>query len=220
MRKFWTPPSIWEGETVFIIGGGPSVRDAPLELIHHRKVIGCNQAFELGPWVDVCFFADCRWFRWNHEALRDFAGLKLTLCQRLEDGTGVRRLQRVTGMGISQKPGCIAWNGNTGAGAINLAWHLGSRSVVLIGFDMKLTPDAPCKGHNWHDKHQRFHTPKGDIYRMRFLPRFQRVAQDAKKLGIKVYNANPESALEEFPKMTLCEAIERTNPPLAEAAEG
>lgn len=54
----FTPPKIWRGQTVFIIGGGPSINDTPLHLLHGRRVIGVNNAYLLGPWVDVCWFGD------------------------------------------------------------------------------------------------------------------------------------------------------------------
>ena len=54
----WIPPQIWKGQTVFILGGGPSLNEANLDLIHDRRVIGVNNAYQLGSWVDVCWFGD------------------------------------------------------------------------------------------------------------------------------------------------------------------
>ena len=57
-HEMWKPPKIWKGGTAYIIGGGPSVNDADLSLIHDRRVIGVNNAYSLGGWVDVCWFGD------------------------------------------------------------------------------------------------------------------------------------------------------------------
>ena len=54
----WNPPQIWKDQTAFILGGGPSLKDADLDLIHDRRVIGVNNAYQLGSWVDVCWFGD------------------------------------------------------------------------------------------------------------------------------------------------------------------
>ena len=54
----WTPPKIWEGQTAFIIGGGPSINDLDMDLIKDRRVIGTNNAYQMGGWVDICWFGD------------------------------------------------------------------------------------------------------------------------------------------------------------------
>ena len=61
---FWSAPEMWRDETVFIIGGGPSLAEMDLSPIHSRPVIGVNNAYALGPWVDVIFFGDAHW--WPH----------------------------------------------------------------------------------------------------------------------------------------------------------
>jgi hypothetical protein len=57
-QEAWRIPKMWKGQTVFIIGGGPSLNGTPLHLIHEHRVIGVNCAYMLGDWVDVCWFGD------------------------------------------------------------------------------------------------------------------------------------------------------------------
>ncbi len=205
----WTIPPIWTDETVFIIGGGPSVNEAPLHLIYERRVIGVNSAFELGSWIDVCWFGDMRWFEWNAKKLRYFGGLKLTCANSAfpkgECWPGVHHVKRENKRGIwSRTPNKVYWNNNSGASAINLAYHLGAKKIVLIGFDMKMVNGE----HNYHNSHKPHHTPKSNIYQERFIPRFNVIKQDATRLGLQIINTSMNSALEVFDKVRLENALD------------
>jgi hypothetical protein len=60
---YWEAPStLWSGEVVYIIGGGPSLKTLDLGVLADRRVIGCNDAYMLGPWVGICFFGDYGWY--------------------------------------------------------------------------------------------------------------------------------------------------------------
>ena len=54
----WHPPKMWNDKTVFVLGGGPSLNGTNLDLIRDERVIGANNAYQLGSWVDVCWFGD------------------------------------------------------------------------------------------------------------------------------------------------------------------
>jgi hypothetical protein len=165
--------------------------------IHDKRVLGVNNAYMLGDWVDAVFFGDCRWWDWNKETLNKFGGLRITCCQRSKPFPGVLHLRRGKSTGIESRPGFISWNRNSGASAINVAYHLGAVRVVLIGFDMKMTGN----NHNWHHYHK--HTPPANIYQNRFLPVFAQIARDARELGLQIINATPDSEIKEFPMMKL-----------------
>jgi hypothetical protein len=98
----------------------------------------------------------------------------------------------------------VAWNGNSGASAINLAYWLGAKRVVLIGFDMKLPEDKHNKKAqtHWHN----FYEPKWDKRNAilsnpygRFMRHWPQIARDAKNLGLEILNASEGSALTMFP---------------------
>jgi hypothetical protein len=54
----FNPPKIWKGRVAFILGGGPSLNDVDFALIKEERVIGVNNAYKLGAWVDVCYSGD------------------------------------------------------------------------------------------------------------------------------------------------------------------
>jgi hypothetical protein len=183
-----------------------------------------NNAYKLGQW-DGMFFGDCRWFKFHVEGLANFAGLKITTCPQHENKPGIKVIQRKGGSstGLSNDPRFVAWGLSSGYAAINIATLLGSRRVVLLGFDMRKRmvchecdlpfDDEPKCPHcnittlpvndnnlraNWHTDHKTGARPNHNPYR-RFLAPFKAMVKVSDKLGIEIINATPGSKLTTFP---------------------
>ena len=198
--SFWKIPKIWMNDTVYILGGGPSLNDTNLDLIHDRHVIGVNNAYLHGSWVDICWFGDCRWYQWHKEGLRDYPGLVVTCCTTLAGSTKrVKVVTRGDPRGIDRRPDRVSWNRNSGASAINFAYHLGAKRIVLLGYDMRRVNDRT----NWHEDHP---CPQKNPYPM-FLKVFPEIKRDADKLGLEILNATPDSALTVFPMVDFEEVV-------------
>lgn len=210
---------MWAGQTVYIIGGGPSISKMALHPIHKCPVIGVNNAFTLGPWVDITFFGDQAW--WERECLNllRHPGLIVT-CLPSQMFTDMKRVKQVIRndrvLGLHTKTqNRVYWNQNSGAAAINLAILLGAAKVVLLGFDFKTDKkNGHRQGHNWHKFHNPTAAPAQDIYVNKFLKGFEAIVRDLKKLNeggwhrqVEILNATPDSALEVFPKVTLEEVL-------------
>ena len=212
---FWTVEPVWQGETVFIIGGGPSLRGADFTPIHGKHVVGTNQAFMLGDWVDFVCFGDPRFWLWNSNGngagIKQYGGTLVSWAKSralYKDGR-VKLLRKMGRRGIQvEDRSAVCWNLSTGASAINLAVLLGAKEIVLLGFDMKITEGAPGRGHNWHDEYLARQVPNNTIYEERFLKPFDEIKADLDRLGVKCINANPDSALEVFEKVTLAQGME------------
>lgn len=206
---YWTPPSMWKGETAWIIGGGPSLMGLDLTPIHSAHVIGANSAYVLGEWVDIILFSDTNWWQWNAARVQaEYGGIIATLCtqESVLRNTRLLPLKRKHANGLSRVQGVINWNKNTGASCIGLAVQLGVKKIVLLGFDMKVKPEGENNGHHWHSLHK--HSPAGNIYERRFLPPFQELQRDLDSVGVEVFNACPDSALSCFQRGTFEEALQ------------
>ena len=220
---------MWNGGTCYILGGGwslarqfgvpenlikklenhtapPSELSPYLEPLHDKHCIGINKAYQIGPWIDVVFFGDCNWYVPEREALAKFPGLKVTCCPRFgnrppRDPEQIRYMEKDSkkNMGISEENGKVAWNKNSGAAAVSLAYHLGVKKIVLLGFDMK---NGPKEVSHWFGAHGN-PTAKKKIRSPyeRHLPGFGTIAKDAKRLGLEIINASPDSAIDCFTKM-------------------
>ena len=184
--------------TIYIIGGGPSVAETNLDLIKDKFVIGTNAAFRLGMWVDVCFFIDCRFQKWNADELEAWPNRIITTCPTLKGHPKIEVYNKCTTCGVCHHEGYLAQpdkGKNAGATAIDLAIKLGGERIILIGFDMK-TKDGK---HNYHDYHK--HVPRDDVYNKFFL-HFKKIKEQLPE-GVEVINATPSSAMKLFPKVNL-----------------
>lgn len=183
------------------MGGGPSVKDMDLLPLKHHRTIGVNDAFKLLPFIDITWFTDCQWYKWNAEALQSFGGLIVGAPRCCCNHSRVLQLRRLDSSGITTNPEQVKWNKSSGASAINLAVLLGAKKVFLIGFDMQVKDG----NHNWHTNH--FHKPRTEIYRDLFLDPFTQIAEDAEKLQVQIFNATSDSALKIFPFVDLKEVL-------------
>ena len=188
-----------------ILGGGPSLLDSLKGRICKKDdwfTIGVNLAFMFGDWENVCYFLDALLW-WNHEeGLKRFGGRKISLDKTKE---GVKSIvgiapdvevwRRKGGHGICTIPKTAYASRTSGGSAINIAYHLGAKRIFLLGYDMH--GDVNGWMQNWYpEKYQRQPSKKG--YAASMAP-FVRIAEDAKRLGLEIFNATPGSALPNFP---------------------
>lgn len=215
---YWVAPKLWPDGTVFILGGGPSLADLDLSLIHQYRVIGVNDAYLLGDFVDVMIFSDSNWyFRYHRWKLRRFKGLKVSTNKQTLQEPGIKTLQRMEDP-ICTLPGCIGWGRNTGLAAINLALVFGVKTIVLLGFDM-CKRKCRCRGKgfdrnqvqktgepytNWHKNvNPKDQSKEYDF----FMQKFEDSTKPINMLGVRVINANKHSKLQCFEKMTYEDAL-------------
>lgn len=209
-RPYWTPPRFWEGETVYIIGGGPSFKAMDPSLLFGRCTIGINDAYRLGNWVKLVFFGDKGWLQLHNfdwitigdqkvPGFKKYKGLKVCCNDFGFTDPNIHVLRRRS-FGLHLEPGYVGFNGNSGSAAINLAISVGASRVVLLGFDMKSADDGTP---NWHPK-LKDHDVSPQKYR-KFIRGMKIIANDAKRLcpNVEIVNATPGSALTVFPMVNL-----------------
>jgi hypothetical protein len=227
----WEPPELWPDGECWILGGGASMprqfgisddvinnvesSKDPISVytehfspLHDKHVIGTNIAFMLGDWISVLYFCDTVFFRVYRKEIMKFPNLKVTCVNHL--GTkelpysrNIKRMKRDNRPGLSNASDTICWNYNSGAAAIDFAAHLGVRRILLLGFDMKPENNRT----HWHEGFQNYGKQTGEKSFERFLRTFPKIAQDAKKRGIEILNVNPDSAIEDFTKVSLKEVL-------------
>jgi hypothetical protein len=202
---FWEIPEIWPDSTVFILGGGPSLLNNDLSLIHDKRVIGVNQAYKLGSWIDLLWYGDKQWFFSQLPQVKQFKGLIATCNHEVQEH---RRYKRTKYVGRGKQSGIatdrrthIAWNGNSGASAINVAYWLGAKKVVLLGFDCKLPEDIYTGKTHWHNDYEPKIDKRSrqlvDSYK-RFLRYWPNVKKDADRIGLEITTTTPDSGLKDL----------------------
>lgn len=197
----WKIPQVWPGERCYILGGGPSLPVAELPALRSQRVIAVNNAYKVAPWADVMIFGDSRWYKEHGAGLLDFAGLKVTTAVQWAKEAGLRWVRKeLMPFGVTTDPCALRWNLSTGACALNLAASLGACEIVLLGFDMKRAQDGSS---NFHTDYR----PQRNNPYPRFLRPFPAIKRDLDKLGVRVFNATPDSALTVWPSVTLGEVM-------------
>lgn len=171
------------------------------EPIKHRRIIGVNTSFLLGSFIDVCFFGDYQFYTTFIRELNNFTNLKLTIREEV-DNEQIKFIKQTKASGIATNG--IAWNTNSGLASISLAYQLGCKRVVLLGFDMNKTTTS-----HWHNEYKERnhgqHAKKENYTFDKPLTHVDQISRDAKALGIEIINANPSSAIEAFTKRNLKE---------------
>ena len=165
---------MFTGSTVYVIGGGASLASFDWGLLNGKRCIAVNNAWRKYPAADAMFFGDARFYRNNRDLnpQDDFWRYRGDIFTSLSELRGHSRIRHVD-LG---KPD---WN--SGLQAILLAFHLGARDVVLLGFD--------GHGGRWSDAERYRH--QGEVS----PSTYQKYIEDSRELGgLPIINANSASA--------------------------
>jgi hypothetical protein len=157
LKEAWSIPRCFEGETVAVLGAGPSLNRADVNYLRGRcRVVAVNRTHELCPWADWLYAADVGrfWFwcagedRMMQEApdAFDFPGTKIAIwppddrenvrryVSRLVQ-RGVKLLRYERANGISEDPGVV--RGDNGVHhVLSAIHHTGAKRVLLLGVEM------------------------------------------------------------------------------------
>lgn len=205
--SFWTPDLRFAGETVFVIGGGPSLAGFDFSRLAGRRVIAVNSAGYDAPWADILFFHDNSWFEEerNRALVDGWSGLVMTVSRhaKLAAPERVVRVEIADRQDFPRGHGPIKTGRSGGQTAVSLAVTLGAFRVVMLGFDMK---DDGGVTHYHVDRplYTKEHAARtvGE-YAATFLPAWVGWNEAAVKAGCRILNATPGSALAEFPVVDL-----------------
>ncbi len=199
----WKAPKIWPGQTCYIIGGGPSINDVDPGILRGKRIIVTNNAYQLFPFAEFCFFFDFDWFEQHRKGLAQFTGIKVSIAAKAKNVPWVRSMIRgsITTLAPIEATGVLNHGVNSGHAAVNLAVHFGVSRIVLVGFDMRLVDGE----HNYHNQHGK--RMLDNIYTESFIPNFKSLVDPLKERKVEIVNTTPKSSLTFFPFLPLKECI-------------
>lgn len=224
----------WSGETVVILGGGPSLSRDYLDQVSAAhgtgrvRCIAVNDLYLLAPWADVHYAADSQWHAWHTQGIEKpklslsaaevcerwaaFAGQK---CSIQVSGTGItdERVHILRNAhhpdrhsGLSSDPRVLVTGWHSGFQALNLAILAGAETVILCGYDGR-EPSMEHAAHGLCGEHPRPTPPQVyELYRKAYSAAEHLIEQ----AGVRVLNASPGSAINSFPHVTLADALVET----------
>ena len=224
-----------EGETIFCLGNGPSLKQQKLDLLNGKIVLLTNRAFQLldrfQPAVAYNVVGDVHGFNKIGQSLLARPETTFVSCHLLagsalnSDYCSDKHLylmpafkwQRNAGIIQPQvllSPGFswditqhIYWGYSVIFGAIQIACHLGARRVVMVGVDMSYTGD-PTKDYAI----ARNETPNWRMdYDLHAKPMFEFVVRELKRSKVEFLNATLGGRVDCVPRVsleTICRSTE------------
>jgi hypothetical protein len=202
-RVLWSVPREWEGDTAFLLGGGPSLRGFDASVLDGRRCIVVNNSWELVPDADVLFFADKKWWMKHGPAVKaGFRGKYIATISDAQD-EALLHLSHTRKPGLETDPTSVRHGGSGGYMSINVAFHFGVSRIVLLGYDLRTDGEHT----HWHEGHG--HAPGVQAHRLNkvMLPHFQKLVEPLAAAGVEVINATPGSALTCWPFRPLTEFL-------------
>lgn len=192
-----------------VVASGKSVSGFNLSKLHRDDVfvITVNDSGKYVPFADAWFTLD-PWglhgpqlpgphFRGQlYASVPEDFGTPLAKVRnhRIDAPANIHYLKRLHGDGLSEAPNAIH-TGNSGFGAVNLAFLLGAKHILMLGIDGD-------RGY--------FYNPIKITRELRHLPgMFEKCLPQAKSHGLKIFNGSPNSKVTCFTRYEPDYAFER-----------
>lgn len=177
--------------TAIILCSGPSLTADQVEAVRLAgyTTIAVNSTFRVAPWATMLYAADYLWLKTNMADIeRSFKGLLFT-----QESAAAARWPQIRYIRGANKEGLgttrIHPNGNSGVGAINLAFIMGYRKIVLLGFDMQAGPNGEKHHHPDHP-----HPLPQSLLFEEWKFKLPKVAADLEREGCDVVNCSPRAS--------------------------
>lgn len=184
-----------------IIATGQSLTKEDCEKAHEKsQTIVVNDAWKLLPNADYHYACDKKWWEINYNDVKSgYKGQSFTIndedkSRNPDKKYDLRRIDSRFGKGLSDRYLHYGLNGggNSGYQAINLAYMLGAKTIILLGFDMF--------GTHFFGKHP----PKLDVSSpfKEFIKSFETITE------VEVINCSRQTSLNCFPKKRLKDVLQ------------
>lgn len=195
-----------------IIASGPSLTKEQINYCYGKAIIiAINDNYQLCPWADYLYACDPHWWERHQDnpALLNFRGKKYTQDKNWNDSPNYAKIHEkhdITtiesrgGNGLSLDKNYIYQGSHSGYQAINLAYHLGAKKIILIGYDQK--PSAEGQYH-WFKNYEGMCKSNYNSQTSALIT----IADHAPELGLEIINCTIDTALTCFPKKDLKDVL-------------
>jgi hypothetical protein len=192
-------------DKAIIIGTGPSLNDRQLDLAigSGLPTFGVNLVYQKVPQLDVLLSCNPEWWDYymeNDPSLSAHPCEKWTWDKDTSEKYDLKYIEGRWGDGLSTDPSYIHYGHSSGFQIINLAYHMGVREFILIGYDMKYGEGYNrAKRHAGSERHffgeypdELLHWPKvgEDNEFTGLLREYEKITQD-----VRIVNCSPGTAL-------------------------
>lgn len=142
------------------------------------------------------YACDLRWWIKYQPLWKEFKGQKYTWSEDAAKKFGLTHVLSENDIGLGMD--VIHTGGNGGYQAVNLAFLMGFKKIILLGFDMQRTGGKT----HFHGDHHGMNNPYDNLFRQ-WIQNFDLMAKDLRAAGVEVLNATRETALTCFPRISV-----------------
>lgn len=196
LPKTWHVPCEWDPETpCFILCSGESIGHQKAQIAKLKgRFIAVKHGVLVRPDADVLFLAGEGTLTFETDLIRQFSGRYMIVRSKHHPGLPVEvlRVARAKDHTTLCDLTDHVCGYDTGTSAINLAYHFGARTIVMLGYDM--TGGHFCK--------HPLQNPPQNHFR-RHMMTLADLNADAIRKGIRIVNCSPISAVTAFEKQPL-----------------
>lgn len=162
-----------------------------------------NSSLSIAPFCDALFFSDYTWFTKRRKLIEASSTLLITTSRQVKRlaPDKIKLVKAQSGVPLRAGAGLLRQGRNSGQTSISIVAALGANPIILLGFDMKRVA-----GRSHH--HDEYSSTNDKLYSHDFVPAFLGWAKVAAASGIRILNATPNSALKEFPFISIEEVLQ------------
>jgi len=200
--------------TVACIATGPSLTQADVDTAKRKgfAMFGCNNVWKLTQ-LDVLYGCDEKW--WDHYWCDELAN---DPCEKWTGSKGAAKrygLNWIDGKdrpGLSSDPRYVHHGHGSGFSLVNLAYLMGARRIVLLGYDLKYAPDYDGASRHVGSKPRHYfgeypkelqHWPKVKVRNGVHVGLLSLYESVAKQGAVEIVNCTRDTALECFSRMAI-----------------
>lgn len=198
-------PRCFKGETVVVIASGASLTQDDIDYVKGKaRVAVVNDNYRLAPWADLLYAADPDWWDYHIVEVNKmvFAGQRWTQCETSAPKYGLNHVVGYWRHGPSLDRAHIHYGMNSGFQCVNLAFLMGAKRIILLGFDMQMTGGK----RHWFGNHP---PPLDQASRYeKWVWYMDNAALKYHKAGCEVLNASRETALKEYRRVSLADCFQ------------
>lgn len=167
--------------------------------------MGINNAYQISDKLSIHYACDTKWWRAHWDYL--YPGPDRYSLKAKDDDEGIKgvtQMEKGERLGLSDEWPVLCWGGNSGYQAINLAYLLGYKYMILLGYDLRLNG----KSAHWHQDHN-FPGSTNPVTATfeGWMRDFRHLADEIKHKGIEVLNATRDTNLACFSQVRLENAL-------------
>lgn len=186
-------PHIYRNKKFVLCATGPSLTPEVVEVIRKYKndhvIFGINDSYRMIDFLDEHYACDEKWWsNWGQDFREKYPNLSSWAYGDNAADYGVKVIKGFHNLGLSLRQDKIHYGANSGYQALNIAFLMGGRKFILVGYNMQ---KVQGKTHFFGDHNG---MNNNSPYKM-FIRNFYSIQEPIKEL---IVNCTPNSALDCF----------------------